>query len=83
MSNISLICHIYNKNYTIIIILAKPTLKPIIRTIENDLEIIDDPMEEDHIPIRTALTNGKQGLQLKIVTHNNNVQRYVIKIIID
>lgn len=57
--------------------LSKPTLKPIIRTIENDLEIIDDPMEEDHIPIRTALTK-QQGLQLKIVTHNNNVQRSAI-----
>lgn len=59
------------------IVLAKPPLKPIIRTIENDLEIIDDPMEEDHVPVRTALSNGRTGLQLKIVTHNNNIQRYL------
>ncbi|CAH0720899.1 unnamed protein product, partial [Brenthis ino] len=57
--------------------LAKP-LKPIIRTIENDLEIIDDPMEEDHVPVRTALSNGRTGLQLKIVTHNNNIQRSTV-----
>ncbi|XP_050681062.1 polymerase delta-interacting protein 3-like isoform X2 [Leptidea sinapis] len=46
--------------------------KPIVRTISNDLEIIDDPMtgpEEHRSP---KLPNRKASLQLKITAHNNN-----------
>lgn len=48
-------------------------LKPIIRTVENDIEIIDDPMEDDY-DLRT-MSNRKASLQLKIVAHNNNAFR--------
>ncbi|CAH0406456.1 unnamed protein product [Chilo suppressalis] len=46
--------------------------KPIVRTVENDVQIIDDPMEEDFIHSRTLL-NRKASLQLKIVAHNNDI----------
>lgn len=47
--------------------------KPILRTVENDLEIIDDPMEDEYIPKPTSL-NRKASLQLKIITHNNDIR---------
>ncbi|XP_034840627.1 polymerase delta-interacting protein 3-like isoform X3 [Maniola hyperantus] len=50
---------------------SKHMLKPIIRTVENDIEIIDDPMEDNYNISRT-MSNRKASLQLKIVTHNNN-----------
>ncbi|CAG4989512.1 unnamed protein product [Parnassius apollo] len=49
-------------------------LKPILRTVENDIEIIDEPMEDDHIFRQTALSNRKASLQLKIVTHNHDLR---------
>ncbi|CAH2086415.1 unnamed protein product [Euphydryas editha] len=58
--------------------IAKPSLKPIIRTIENDIEIIDDSMEEDYEPVRKSFSNRKASLQLKIVTHNNEAHRIAI-----
>lgn len=62
-------------NYAIFYILEqiqqKP--KPILRTVENDLEIIDDPMEDEYIPKPTSL-NRKASLQLKIITHNNDIR---------
>ncbi|CAH2264054.1 jg16412 [Pararge aegeria aegeria] len=54
--------------------LAKPTLKPIIRTVENDIEIVDEPME-DKYDISRTISNRKASLQLKIVTQNNNAFR--------
>lgn len=50
-----------------------PMLQPIIRTVENDIEIIDDPMDDDY-DLRT-MSNRKASLQLKIVAHNNNAFR--------
>ncbi|XP_022820085.1 polymerase delta-interacting protein 3-like isoform X1 [Spodoptera litura] len=47
--------------------------KPILRTVENDLEIIDDPMGDEYIPKATSL-NRKASLQLKIVAHNNDIR---------
>ncbi|XP_050344854.1 polymerase delta-interacting protein 3-like [Nymphalis io] len=57
---------------------AKSSLKPIIRTVENDLEIIDNSMEEDYEPLRKSFSNRKASLQLKIVTHNNEIHRTTI-----
>ncbi|KAH9630667.1 hypothetical protein HF086_003958 [Spodoptera exigua] len=47
--------------------------KPILRTVENDLEIIDDPMGEEYVPKSTSL-NRKASLQLKIIAHNNDIR---------
>ncbi|XP_047510522.1 polymerase delta-interacting protein 3-like isoform X1 [Pieris napi] len=57
----------------------KLPLKPIVRTIENDLEIIDDPMGDDYGPTTAILANRKTSLQLKIVTHNNDNQRMMVR----
>ncbi|CAK1545362.1 unnamed protein product [Leptosia nina] len=58
----------------------KSPIKPIMRTIDNDLEIIDDPMGEEYIPAAMALDSRKASLQLKITTHaNNNYQRTAIR----
>ncbi|KAL0893959.1 hypothetical protein ABMA27_014036 [Loxostege sticticalis] len=46
--------------------------KPILRTVENDIEIIDDPMGEEFIPPKRTLLNRKASLQLKIIAHNND-----------
>lgn len=50
-------------------------LKPILRTVENDIEIIDDPMEEEYVPKKSQLllSNRKASVQLKITAHNNDV----------
>ncbi|XP_047988553.1 polymerase delta-interacting protein 3-like [Leguminivora glycinivorella] len=46
-------------------------LKPIVRTVENDIEIYDEPMESDiEMEPRVSL-NRKASLQLKIIAHNN------------
>ncbi|XP_063359924.1 uncharacterized protein LOC134649140 [Cydia amplana] len=46
-------------------------LKPIVRTVENDIEMYDDPMESDvEMEPRVSL-NRKASLQLKIIAHNN------------
>ncbi|XP_047510523.1 polymerase delta-interacting protein 3-like isoform X2 [Pieris napi] len=58
---------------------VKLPLKPIVRTIENDLEIIDDPMGDDYGPTTAILANRKTSLQLKIVTHNNDNQRMMVR----
>lgn len=47
----------------------KTPLKPIIRTIENDIEIKDDPM--DYETFKLSSLNRKASLQLKIVADNN------------
>lgn len=47
----------------------KTTLKPIIRTIENDIEIKDDLMEYE--PFKLSTLNRKASMQLKIVADNN------------
>ena len=53
----------------------KPKPKPIFRTVENDLEIIDDPMGDEYIPPKPASSfNRKANLQLKIITHNNDIR---------
>ncbi|XP_047527701.1 polymerase delta-interacting protein 3-like [Vanessa atalanta] len=57
---------------------AKSSLKPIIRTVENDLEIIDNTMDEEYEPLRKSFSNRKASLQLKIVTHNNEINRTTI-----
>lgn len=54
---------------------VKCSYKPIIRTVENDIAIIDDPLEKMCEPIGTSLTNRKASLQLKIVTHNSDAHR--------
>ncbi|XP_068629869.1 polymerase delta-interacting protein 3-like [Battus philenor] len=69
-------------------IMDTSALKPILRTVENDIEIIDDPMDVEHIPNRSSFTksNRKASLQLKIIAHNNDthairngpVQRHTI-----
>ncbi|CAG4910614.1 unnamed protein product [Colias eurytheme] len=58
--------------------LPKLPIKPIVRTIENDLEIIDDPMGEDYNPA-PILSNRKASLQLKIIAHNSDNQRMAIR----
>ncbi|CAG9783790.1 unnamed protein product [Diatraea saccharalis] len=49
-----------------------PRPKPIVRTVENDIEAIDDPMDEVYEQPRTLL-NRKASLQLKIVARNNDM----------
>lgn len=44
------------------------------RTVENDIEIIDDPMGEEYIPEKPNPFNRKASLQLKIVAHTNDTQ---------
>lgn len=54
-----------------------PRLKPILRTVENDLDIIeddDDPMGEDYNVAPMASLNRKANLQLRIITHNNDIR---------
>ncbi|XP_063821822.1 polymerase delta-interacting protein 3-like [Ostrinia nubilalis] len=47
--------------------------QPILRTVENDIEVIDDPMGDEYIPPkRTLSSNRKASLQLKIIAHNND-----------
>lgn len=62
-----ILCTISDKN---------PQPQKILRTVENDIEIIDDddddPMGEEYIP--TKLLNRKASLQLKIITHNNGAR---------
>ncbi|KAJ0180572.1 hypothetical protein K1T71_003976 [Dendrolimus kikuchii] len=52
--------------------MARP--KPIVRTVENDIEIIDDPMGEEYTPEKPNSFNRKASLQLKIVAHNKDAQ---------
>lgn len=50
--------------------------KPIVRTVQNDLEIIDDPMGEDFVLPKSSSQvslNRQASLQLKIVTHNDDI----------
>lgn len=51
-----------------------PKIKPILRTVENDLDIIDDPMEEEYVPAKVSALNRKANLQLRIVAHNNDLR---------
>lgn len=51
-----------------------PVIKPIVRTVENDIEIIDDPMGDEYIPQKPSSLNRKASLQLKIIAHNNDAQ---------
>lgn len=53
---------------------AMPRPRPIIRTVENDIEIKDDPMGEEYSPPRPTLHNRKASLQLKIIAHNDAVE---------
>ncbi|XP_013195957.2 polymerase delta-interacting protein 3 isoform X1 [Amyelois transitella] len=46
-----------------------PRLKPIVRTVENDIEITDDPMGE-YESINMS-SDRKASLQLKIIAHNS------------
>ncbi|XP_063531591.1 polymerase delta-interacting protein 3-like isoform X2 [Cydia strobilella] len=48
-------------------------VKPIVRTVENDIEMYDDPMDSDvEMEPRVSLNlNRKASLQLKIIAHNN------------
>ncbi|CAH0604743.1 unnamed protein product [Chrysodeixis includens] len=48
--------------------------KPILRTVENDLEIIDDPMEDEYVPPKVSALARKASLQLKITAHNNDLR---------
>lgn len=48
--------------------------RPIVRTVENDIEIIDDPMGEDYPPLRPTLHNRKASMQLKIIAHNDALE---------
>ncbi|CAB3224620.1 unnamed protein product [Arctia plantaginis] len=50
-------------------------LKPILRTVENDLEIIDDPMEDEYVPpkLSSNILNRQTSLQLKIIAHNDDI----------
>nr|XP_021181347.2 polymerase delta-interacting protein 3 [Helicoverpa armigera] len=52
----------------------KPSPKPILRTVENDLEIIDDPMGDEYVPPKSTLLNRQASLQLKIIAHNNDIR---------
>lgn len=47
-----------------------PKPKPIVRTVENDIELIDDPMDEDFTPRSISSSNRQASLQLKIIAHN-------------
>lgn len=51
-------------------IMRKPM--PIIRTVQNDIQIIDDPMEEDYIEPKRSSQNRTASLQLKIIAHNED-----------
>ncbi|XP_049867678.1 polymerase delta-interacting protein 3-like [Pectinophora gossypiella] len=51
-----------------------PRLKPILRTVENDLEMIDDPMGEEFRSPKSSVLNRKANLQLRIVAHNNDAR---------
>lgn len=48
-------------------------MKPIVRTVENDIVRLDDdePMEEEFTPPTRALLNRQASLNLKIIAHNN------------
>lgn len=46
--------------------------KPIIRTVQNDIQVMDDPMGEDYIEPRRSLLNRTANLQVKIVAHNTD-----------
>lgn len=48
--------------------------KPILRTVENDLEIIDDPMGDEYVTPKSSSLNRKASLQLKITAHNNDIR---------
>ncbi|KAG6442607.1 polymerase delta-interacting protein 3 isoform X2 [Manduca sexta] len=52
--------------------MSKP--KPLTRTVENDIDIIDESMEEEYIPPKPSLMNRKASLQLKIIAHNNDLR---------
>ncbi|KAM3963003.1 polymerase delta interacting protein 3 [Aphomia sociella] len=52
--------------------MPRPT--PIVRTVENDIELIDDPMGEEFPPIKSTDPNRKASLQLKIIAHNNGTR---------
>lgn len=58
--------------YVAFIFIGTSRPKPILRTVENDIEIIDDPMGEEFIPPKRTLLNRKASLQLKIIAHNND-----------
>ncbi|XP_026329573.1 polymerase delta-interacting protein 3-like [Hyposmocoma kahamanoa] len=51
-----------------------PKLKPILRTVENDLDIIDDPMGEEYVPPKPSALNRNANLQLRIIAHNNDIR---------
>ncbi|KAI5637957.1 RNA recognition motif domain-containing protein [Phthorimaea operculella] len=53
-----------------------PRMRPIMRTVENDLEIIDDddPMEGDIITSKPSMLNRKANLQLRIIAHNHDAR---------
>lgn len=51
-----------------------PRPRPIVRTVENDIEVIDDPMGEDYASPRPTLHNRKASMQLKIIAHNDAVE---------
>ncbi|CAK1581859.1 unnamed protein product [Parnassius mnemosyne] len=55
-------------------LISSAPLKPILRTVENDIEIIDEPMEDDHIFRKTSTSNRKASLQLKIIAHNHDLR---------
>lgn len=46
--------------------------KPIVRTVQNDIQIIDDPMEENYVEPKKSLLNRTASLQLKIVARNTD-----------
>lgn len=50
-------------------------LKPILRTVENDFEIIDDPMDDEYVPTKLSSNplNRQTSLQLKIIAHNDEI----------
>ncbi|XP_073943936.1 uncharacterized protein isoform X2 [Choristoneura fumiferana] len=54
-----------------------PALKPIVRTVENDIEMydVDDPIDGDvDIEPPNVSLNRKASLQLKIITHNKDLR---------
>lgn len=51
-----------------------PKMKPILRTVENDLDIIDDPMGEEYVPPKPSASNRNANLQLRIIAHNNDIR---------
>ncbi|XP_059057005.1 polymerase delta-interacting protein 3-like [Achroia grisella] len=51
-----------------------PRPKPIVRTVENDIEFIDDPMGEEEFIIPKVDSNRKASLQLRIIAHNNDTR---------